>query len=132
MSKKYNKTIVIGRLGKEPVIHKTTAGRDACGITLASTIVRNGVEEVQWQYIRVYGKQAKLVMEHIHKGDLVCIEGKNSEEEYIDKDGFRKWHDIIIAERITFLISKRQNAKTEQVKEAERLSEEYISAHSYE
>ena len=98
----FNKTIIIGRLGQEPVF-KSGAKTDTARFTLCNTVVKDGKEDVQWHNIVSFGKQANLVMEHLHKGDLVCIEGRLH-----PKAG-------IIAERIVFLSSKKRESKPESV-----------------
>ena len=99
----FNKIIIIGRLGQEPVF-KAGAKTDTAKFTLCNSTVKDGKEEVQWHNIVSFGKQANLVMEHLHKGDLVCIEGR------LDLSGKRT---EIIAERMTFLSSKKRETKPE-------------------
>lgn len=112
----YNKTIIIGRLGNDPELQKGSKV-DYCKFTLSNTVVKDGVEEIQWHQIAAFGKQAKLCSDHLHKGDLVCIEGRIDRKKY-EKDGETKSSVTIIAERITFLSSKRKDVKeSETVKE---------------
>lgn len=105
----FNKIIIIGRLGQEPVF-KAGAKTDTARFTLCNSVVKDGKEEVQWHNIVSFGKQAKLVMEHLHKGDLVCIEGRLDSKAY---SGYERTE--IIAERMTFLASKKRETKPESV-----------------
>lgn len=100
----FNKTIIIGRLGQEPVF-KAGAKTDTARFTLCNSVVKDGKEEVQWHNIVSFGRQANLVMEHLHKGDLVCIEGRLDSKAYSA--------ERIIAERMTFLASKKRETKPE-------------------
>lgn len=112
----YNKTIIIGRLGCDPELHKGSDA-DYCNFTVCNSTLKDGVEDVQWHNIAAFGKQAKLCSDYLHKGDLCCIEGRIDRKEY-EKDGETKYSAIIIAERITFLSSKRKNVEeSETVKE---------------
>lgn len=99
----FNKIIIIGRLGQEPVF-KAGAKTDTARFTLCNSVVKDGKEEVQWHNIVSLGKQANLVMEHLHKGDLVCIEGRLDLKAYSER---------IIAERMTFIASKKRETKPE-------------------
>lgn len=102
----FNKTIIIGRLGQDPVF-KAGAKTDTAKFTICNTVVKDGEEEVQWHYIVSFGRQAQLVMEHLHKGDLVCIEGR------LDSKAYNGKRVAIIAERMTFLASKKRETKPE-------------------
>lgn len=100
----FNKIIIIGRLGQEPVF-KAGAKTDIARFTLCNSVVKDGKEEVQWHNIVSFGKQANLVTEHLHKGDLVCIEGSLDSKAYSC--------ERIIAERMAFISSKKRETKPE-------------------
>lgn len=100
----FNKIIIIGRIGQEPVL-KAGAKTDTAMFTLCNSVVKDGKEEVQWHNIVSFGKLAKLAMDYLHKGDLVCIEGP------LDLNAYNG--ERIIAERMTFLASKKRETKPE-------------------
>jgi single stranded DNA-binding protein len=105
MSKGYNKTIVIGRLAKAPGM--VNSEKPYAEFTLSNnSISHDGTGEVQFHSIRAYNKQAALVMEHLSKGNLCCIEGELDTKKST-KDVKLRFNHTIIAERITFLSSKR-------------------------
>lgn len=99
MSKSYNRTIIIGRLGANPI------EKNGCAVfPILNTTwdAENHKEQVQIHKVYAVGKQVELVMEHLCKGDLCCIEGKLDEK-----------HSIC-AERITFLSSKKHSEVASQ------------------
>lgn len=102
--KLYNKTILIGRLGNDPELASTSDGTFA-KFSICNSTFENGEEKVQWHNIIAVGKQANVCMEHLHKGDLCCIEGHLDTLEY-ESDGETFYKHQIIAERIVFLRSK--------------------------
>ena len=104
MAKAYNKTIIIGRLGNDPELSKD--GKKA-SFTLCNSTVRDGVEDVQWHQIYAVGKQIPLVMDYLHKGDLVCIEGSLTQRK-VQKDGETFYKTAIVSEHITFLTSRKR------------------------
>ena len=112
MSKAYNEVIIIGRIGSDPTMTKTKHGMEQCKFRLSNSTVRDGVEEVQWNNIVTLGKQAKLVMENIHKGDLVCIEGRLVPEERTNENCEKTYANFIVSERIVFLSSRKQQPET--------------------
>lgn len=112
----FNKTIIIGRLGDNPVSSLTDKGKEIAEFTICNSTVKDGVEEVQWHRVVAVGKQARVVMEYLWKGDLVCIEGRIETQVYNKPDGERYFEHTIIAERITFLASRKRTVKaTEKV-----------------
>lgn len=100
-----NKTILIGRLGHDPV----KWDENSAAFPILNSIMEDGKEKVQSQTVLVSGKQKDVCMRHLKKGDLCCIEGKINLKVYegkIDPEGA-----TILAERITFLsCSKEKNA----------------------
>jgi len=94
MSKTSSNRIVIGRLVNDPKLH--TGGKIyCCKFTIShSTIDKDGVEGIQQYKIAAFGKQIKVCLDNLCKGDLCCIEGPMNS-------------DILVAERITFLSRKK-------------------------
>lgn len=107
----FNKTIIIGRLKDNPVSSLTDNGKKIAEFTIGNSNVKDGEIETQWHKVIAVGKQAGVVMEHLWKGDLVCIEGRIETQVYNKQDGKRYFEHMIIAEIITFLASRKRNVK---------------------
>lgn len=96
----FNRTIIIGRLGENPkLVNKKYASFTLCNTTIDG---KSGKETVMWHKIMVCEKQRDLVMSHLRKGDLCCIEGRLTQ-------------DAICAERITFLSPARPKENEAEV-----------------
>lgn len=96
----FNRTIIVGRLGNNPKLeNEKYASFTICNTTIDG---ESGRETVMWHKIIVCEKQRDLVMSHLRKGDLCCIEGRLTQEIY-------KGSNVIYAERITFLSSAKPN-----------------------
>ena len=107
----YNKTILIGRLGQDPVLEHLSTKGDVAKFTVVNTTMVGGIEDCELSHkISAFGKQATLCAEYLHKGDLCCIEGRLDTYTY-EKDGVVKYAQTIIAEHITFLTSKPRTTK---------------------
>ncbi len=113
MANTFNKTIIIGRLGCEPEL-KQGPKSEYTRFSLSNSSVHEGQEEVQWHMICAFGKQARLCSEHLHKGDLCCIEGHLDNRSYM-KNGEKAYSQSIIAEKVTFLASKRRAPAANEV-----------------
>lgn len=121
MTKTYNKTIIIGRLGNDPEMTETKSLNLETGkpleiakFKLSNTVMRDGKEEIQWHDLAVFGKQAILCHDYLHKGDLCCVEGRLDRQHYKSQDGEEIFKTTIIAEHITLLSpSKSKEANNE-------------------
>jgi single-stranded DNA-binding protein len=102
----YSKTILIGRLGHDPV----KRDENSAAFPILNCVFEDGVEKVQSHKVLVFGKQKDVCMTHLKKGDLCCIEGKLEPESYDSKLSPENF--AILAERITFLSHRHggQNA----------------------
>ncbi len=89
-----NKVILMGRLGKDPVIRKLDSGRVVANISLATneSYLKEGqrMESTEWHYLEMWDQQALDAERHFKKGSVLYIEGKLRTEKYIDGDGVEK------------------------------------------
>ena len=111
MSNTFNKTIIIGRLGHDPEF-KQTDKTEYTRFSLSNNTIHDGQESVQWHSVCAFGKQAQLCHRYLHKGDLCCIEGHLDSHGYI-QNGEKRYAQTIVAERITFLSSRRKSENQE-------------------
>ena len=108
MGNVFNRTVIIGRLGKDPEFkHGTKA--DYTKFTIYNWTVKDGKEETVWHEIAAFDRQAVLCRDYLHKGELCCIEGRLDETNY---EG--KVKQTIIAERVVFLSSKKHQNENKQ------------------
>lgn len=85
-----NKVILIGRLGKDPVVKKPK-DVSICSVSLAtSEKYKNNsgetVENTDWHNVVFWGRNAEVIGQYCIKGTLLSITGKNKTRSY-DKDG---------------------------------------------
>lgn len=106
-----NKVILIGRLGKDPDIRRTSSGTPVASFSLATSERyndRNGQkqEKTEWHNIVVWNKLADLAGQYIKKGSFVYIEGKLQTRSWDDKNGNKRYTTEIIGNVLQFLDSK--------------------------
>ncbi|MBQ9395492.1 MAG: single-stranded DNA-binding protein [Proteobacteria bacterium] len=106
MSESTNIILIVGRLGRDPEFHQGPNTQFA-RFSLAHSSQYNGQKIVQWHNICAFGKQAQICQNHLHKGDLCCIEGQLDCSSY-EKDGQKRYSHSIIAKKVTFLSPKRK------------------------
>lgn len=86
-----NKVILIGNLGKDPEI-KRFENSAVANFSLATSETytdKNGERQTltEWHNIVVWGRQAEIAEQYLHKGSKVYVEGKITNRKYQDKEG---------------------------------------------
>ena len=128
-----NKVILIGNLGKDPELRRTSNGNSVASFTIATTERWNDKnsggkqEHTEWHNIVVWGKLAELAHQYLKKGKSVYIEGKISTRSWDDKDGIKRYKTEIVANQLQFLGSANQT-NTMQEYPAETTAESTYSS----
>ncbi len=107
-----NKSILLGRLTKEPEIRLSQKNNTkVANFTLAVNrkYVAQG-EERQADFINIvaYSKLAEFVEKYLNKGLQVCISGRIQTRVYEDNNGQKHYITEIVAEEINFADSQRK------------------------
>lgn len=111
-----NKTLLIGRLTKEPEVRYTPSQKVATSFTLAvNRDYKNadGTRDADFIPIIAWGKIAEMCGNNLTKGTRILVEGRIQVRSYDDKDGSRRWMTEVIAENIRFLDPKQSDQKAE-------------------
>lgn len=86
-----NKVILMGRLGKDPVVRRLENGRVVANVTLATNdyYTKDGqrMESTEWHNLEMWDKQAETAEKYLKKGSLLYVEGKIRTDKYTDADG---------------------------------------------
>lgn len=120
-----NKTILIGRLGKDVEISKNKNGVTIARFSLATSKKwrdknNQPQEKTEWHNIRAVGKKADVCAKYLAKGSLVYIEGESSSGTYQDESGAQKSFYEIFAKEIVFLPSGNVKSASAEAAETEK------------
>ena len=89
-----NKVILLGRLGKDPVIRKLENGRIVANVTLATNekYMKDGqvMESTEWHNLEMWDQQAQNAEKYFKKGMLLYCEGRIRTDRYTDQEGQEK------------------------------------------
>ncbi len=105
-----NELILVGRLAKDPEIATTENNHKRAIITLAVQRKFKNIDGIyDTDFIRVvmWNNIAATTNEYCKTGDLVAIKGRLQVSNYVDTEGNNKTITEVVAEKITFLSSKR-------------------------
>ena len=107
-----NQIVIVGRLTQDPQIKELEEGRKASYITLAvprSYKNADGVYETDFIECTLWNAIAENTVEYCKKGDLVGVKGRLQTNVVENEDGTKTKYTDVIAEKITFLSSKKQD-----------------------
>lgn len=127
--KDFNKIILLGRLGADPILRETKAGVAVTHFPLATTrrtgtptqategsdeVVTERGETTQWHRVVVWGKQGQHCAQYLKKGQSVLIEGSMRSHKFDGKDGKERVSYEVHAENVSFLPSGRKREVAEE------------------
>jgi single-strand DNA-binding protein len=108
-----NQIVMVGRLVSDPTIKENEDGKKVTNITLAvQRPYKNGDGEYETDFIDcvLWNGIAENTSEYCHRGDIVGIKGRIQNNNY-EINGEKRKSTVVIAERVTFLTSKKENFK---------------------
>ncbi len=111
-----NKVILVGNLGKDPEVRYLEGGTAVANFSLATTETYkdkggNRVEQTEWHNVVLWRGLAEVAEKYLKKGSQVYVEGKLRTRAWDDKDGVKRYSTEIIADNMTMLGGKRDEAK---------------------
>lgn len=113
-----NQVILVGRLTDDVEVVKTENGKSYSTITLAvqrSFKNSEGVYEADFIRCKLWNSIAENSSQYCHKGDIVGIKGRIQVDKFEDKENNEdKFMTEIIAEKVTFLSSKKINKEDQE------------------
>lgn len=110
-----NKCMIIGNLGKDPVLGYNTSGRAKCSLSVAVTERykdNNGEqkETTNWFNVVFWGGMAETIKHlNLKKGTCVFVSGKMSFRSYQDQDGQTRYVSELLADNLQILTPRHGN-----------------------
>jgi len=112
-----NQTIIVGRMVQDPELRQTDSGKKVVNVTLAvprSFKNSNGEYETDFISCVLWKGIAESTVQYCKKGDLIGIKGRIQSREYETSEETKKHVVEVIAEKVTFLSSKKTDDKTDE------------------
>ena len=113
-----NRTVLVGRLTKDPELRYTPSGHAVANFTLAVNRPfsnSEGNKEADFINVVVWRKTAENVANYLKKGSLVGVDGRLQSRSYDDQSGKRVFVTEVLAESVQFLNTRNsQNGTNEQ------------------
>ena len=104
----YQKTVVVGHLGKDPEMRYTPSGVPVTSFNIATSrkwTNANGEqqEKTTWFRVTCWRKTAELAAQYLQKGRLVLVEGDIEASAWTDKEGAARASLELTATSVKFL-----------------------------
>ncbi|MFB6364266.1 single-stranded DNA-binding protein [Paenibacillus elgii] len=102
-----NRTILIGRLTKDPELRHTSNGTATTSFTLAvdRPFQTNGKKEADFIPVVTWRQTAEACANYLSKGKLVAVEGRIQIRNYDNNEGRRVYVTEVVADNVRFLES---------------------------
>ena len=117
-----NQTCIIGRLVRDPEIRELEDGKKVSNITVAvQRSYKNEKGEYEADFIdcSLWGSVAERTAEYCKQGDLVGVKGRLQTNNYENENGEKKKFTEVIADKLTFLTSRKDILEKEENYKAE-------------
>lgn len=105
-----NQVVLVGRLVRDPSLHKTETKKTLSYVTLAiPRSFKNSEGEYETDFIDcvLWEAVAKSTVEYCKKGDIIGVKGRLASRTY-EKDDEKKYITEVVAEKVTFLSNSKK------------------------
>ena len=103
MAGSVNKVILVGNLGKDPEVRRTTSGDPIVNLSLATSeswrdkSSGERKEKTEWHRVVIFNKNlADVAEKYLRKGSKVYVEGQLQTRKWTDKDGAEKYSTEVV------------------------------------
>jgi len=117
-----NRTVLVGRLTRDPELRTTNNGTAVAQFTLAVNrqfTNAQGERDADFVNCVIWRKGAEALAQYTHKGSLIGVDGRIQTRTYEDKDGKTVFVTEVVADSFSFMESKKDNqSSTNQTTQA--------------
>ena len=107
-----NRTVLVGRLTRDPELRTTGNGTSVAQFTLAVNrqfTNAQGEREADFVNCVIWRKGAEALAQYTHKGSLIGVDGRIQTRTYEDKDGKTVFVTEVVADSFSFMESKKDS-----------------------
>jgi single-strand DNA-binding protein len=117
-----NKVILVGNVGKDPVVKYFDKGVAKATFPLATSETYTNqqgetITSTEWHNIVLWRALAEVAEKGVKKGSQIYIVGKIKTRSYVDKDGNNKYITEILGDAMIILDKKQGSSSSNQVHE---------------
>lgn len=105
-----NRTVLVGRLTRDPQLKRTQQGDAVASFTLAvnrNYTTRDGQQQADFINCIVWKKQAENIVKYCSKGSLVGVDGRIQTRSYENNQGQKVYVVEVVCDSVQFLETKK-------------------------
>lgn len=106
MAGSVNKVILVGNLGRDPEVRRTTSGEPVVNLSVATSeswrdkASGERKERTEWHRVVIFNENlAKVAEQYLRKGSKIYLEGQLATRKWNDKDGQEKYTTEVVLNR---------------------------------
>ena len=107
-----NCVTLTGRLGQDPEMRYTPAGKATASVSLAVSGFSR--DKTDWIRIQCWEKTAEILNQYCKKGDQIGVTGRLSVRTYEAQDGSKRTVTEVVVSSLTLLGGKKDSAPRQQ------------------
>lgn len=115
-----NKSILIGRITKDPELRTTPNNRSVCQFTIAVNRTytnEEGKREADFINCVVWDKQAENLAMYQKKGNQIAVDGRIQTRNYDDNSGKKVYVTEVLVNNISYLDTKKDDSNFNSLEE---------------
>ena len=101
-----NQIVIVGRLGKAPELTYSANGTPVAKFSIATDDGWGENKSTTWHNVVTFKASAEACAQHLDKGSLVAVIGRQTHRKYEGKDGGARYFSEVVADRVQFLDAK--------------------------
>ncbi len=113
-----NKVLITGRITRDPEIRYTQSGMSSLRFSVAvdRNVARdaNGNRQADFINCVAFSQQADFISRYVHKGNMLCIEGRIQTGQYQNQQGVTVYTTDVIVERVENLSPRSDSQQPQQ------------------
>lgn len=119
MARGLNKVMLIGNLGADPEIKYSQSGTAIANLRIATAENRKNSdgeweEKTEWHRLVLFGRQAEISKDYLHKGSKIYVEGRLQTRSWEDQNGQKHYSTEVVGTNMIMLDSKSQDTTIEE------------------
>lgn len=124
-----NRTILVGRITKDPALRKTQNGTSVVSFVLAVNrkVKKEGQPDADFINCVAWNKTADFMAQYVKKGALLGLESRIQTRNYDDRDGKRVYVTEVVADRVQLLESKKSDESAQNEVTGALQNDDYAS-----
>lgn len=109
--------MLIGNLGADPEIKYAQSGTPIANFNIATSENRKNSDGewediTEWHKVVMFGRQAEVCKDYLHKGSKIFIEGRLQTRSWDDKDGKKHYMTEVVGFNMVMLDPKGMDTST--------------------